>query len=69
MGGVFSSPKVETPAPVTDNSKDREEAEAKARKEALDRQRRGMESNIKTSYTGILDNNDGRFVRKKLLGE
>lgn len=69
MGGVFSSPKVETPAPVVDNSKEREDAEAKARKEALDRQRRGMESNIKTSYTGILDNSDGRFVRKKLLGE
>ena len=56
MGGVFSSPKVEA-APVVDTSaKDRAAAEEKARREAQERQRRGLESNIKTSYRGILKN-------------
>ncbi len=70
MGGVLKPSKSESPAPapvVVDNSK--EEAEAKARQEALERQRRGIESNIRTSYKGILKTNEDSFKRKKLLGE
>lgn len=67
MGGVFSSPKTVT-VPVVDNSAEKAAAEAKARQEALDRQRRGMESTIRTSYNGILKENSG-YTRKKLLGE
>ncbi len=69
MGGVLnpSKPDKPAPAPVVDKSND--EAEAKARQEALDRQRRGIESNIRTSYKGILKTNDDSYKRKKLLGE
>ena len=69
MGGVFSSPKVEAAPVVYTSSKDRDAAEEKARREAQERQRRGLESNIKTSYRGILKNDDNALQRKKLLGE
>ena len=64
MGGIFSSePKVKV---VEDTSaQDAEEA----RKEALARQRRGMESTIHTSYNGTFDTTNRDLTRKKLLGE
>lgn len=67
MGGVFSSkPKIEVVQPVEDTSaQDAEEA----RKEALARQRRGMESTIRTSYTGTFDPTNRDLNRKTLLGE
>ena len=70
MGGVLSPSKPDKPAPAPIIEKsDNNEAEAKARQEALERQRRGIESNIRTSYKGILKTNDDSFKRKKLLGE
>lgn len=64
MGGIFSSePKIKV---VEDTSAIDEEA---ARKEALARQRRGMESTIHTSYSGIFDTKNRDLSRKKLLGE
>ena len=60
MGGVFSAPKTSAPA-VVDNGN------AEKRRKALERQRRGVESTIKTSYSGLLDTKD--LNRKKLLGE
>lgn len=70
MGKVF---KFNTPssAPViVDNSAAVAAAEAEEeRKKAQERQRRGLESNIKTSYTGLLDEQNLEFKRKKLLGE
>lgn len=65
MGGILSSPKVEH---VRDTSETDRLAEEEKQK-ALDRQRRGLESNIKTSYQGMLDTKDMNFTRKKLLGE
>lgn len=68
MGKVFASaPKIE-PIVYDTSAQDKATAEAKAKEEALARQRRGMDSVIHTSYTGISDNNDG-LRRKKLLGE
>ena len=66
MGGsIFKAPKVHVP----DDSAEKE-AEEKAKQDALDRQRRGMGSTIKTSNNGILgDETKGEFKRKKLLGE
>lgn len=66
MGGVLSAPKSETPViqPVVDNAAQRAEEE---RKKAMERQRRGLESTIKTSYHGVLDTKN--MNRKKLLGE
>lgn len=65
MGGVFSAPKIDTPVVVEqDNTAD---IVAEERKKALERQRRGAESTIKTSYTGVLDTKN--LNRKKLLGE
>ncbi len=65
MGGVFSAPKVKTPV-VTENENTADDV-AKERKKALERQRRGVESTIKTSYSGVLDTKN--MNRKKLLGE
>lgn len=65
MGGVFSAPKTSAPAVVeNDNSEKLAEEE---RQKALERQRRGVESTIKTSYNGLLDTKD--LNRKTLLGE
>ena len=74
MGGVFSSPKVEA-APVVDTSaKDRAAAEEKARREAQERQRRGLESNITGGFLKMMtthcsaknfwENNDDGSCRK-----
>lgn len=65
MGGVFSAPKIDTPVVVEqENTTD---SIAEERKKALERQRRGAESTIKTSYAGVLDTKN--ISRKKLLGE
>lgn len=70
MGGVFSggSPKIETPA-VDTSAQDAEKKAEEERKKAMERQRRGLDSTIKTSYSGILDLKNMDLNRKKLLGE
>ena len=65
MGGVFSAPK--TSAPVVVENDNSEQLAEEERQKALERQRRGVESTIKTSYNGLLDTKD--LNRKKLLGE
>lgn len=66
MGGVFRAPKDDGIDPQIAIKA----AEEKERKEALERQRRGLEGTIKTSNTGILKtDNEQEFTRKKLLGE
>jgi len=65
MGGVFSAPKIDTPM-VTEQD-NTETLISEERKKALERQRRGAESTIKTSYMGVLDTKN--LNRKKLLGE
>lgn len=69
MGKVFGgSPKIEVaPAPVANNDAEKN-AEAE-RKKAMERQRRGMDGTIKTSYNGIFDPKNMDLTRKKLLGE
>ncbi len=70
MGGTFKAPKVhQRVIPVVDT-----EAEAKKRaeiqkEETLERQRRGQESTIRTSYSGILGEKEDNLKRKNLLGE
>ena len=68
MGGVFRAPKIQQRVvPVVDT-----EAEKRAEKEKqenLERQRRGQEGTIKTSYTGILGEKENDLKRKNLLGE
>lgn len=64
MGGVLSPDKPKVPVIVMDNSEKNADEE---RQKALERQRRGLESTIKTSYTGMLDGKN--LNRKKLLGE
>lgn len=68
MGGVFNSPKVEQVIPDT-SQEDAAKKSDEERMKALERKRRGIEGNIKTSYTGMLDTKDMNFTRKKLLGE
>lgn len=70
MGKIFagSAPRVE----YVSNNNAELEANKKAdeeRKKALDRQRRGMESTIQTSYTGVLEPKNMELNRKRLLGE
>lgn len=68
MGKIFkSSPKIEVSKVDTS-----EEANRKAEEErlkSLERNRRGLDSTIRTSYTGILDPKNMDLRRKKLLGE
>ncbi len=66
MGGIFSAPKIEAPAPEPVIDTEEEE-----RKKAMERRRRGMESTIKTSYKGVLQptNSGDGLNRKNLLGE
>lgn len=66
MGGIFKAPKIDA---VVDNSAQKTADEEAARKEALERQRRGMESNIYTSYQGAMAEGTDTLRRKKLLGE
>ncbi len=65
---IDSSPKIQPVYSIDNSAQKKSEAEEKARKEALARQRRGIESTINTSYNGILDENT-KFTRKKLLGD
>lgn len=65
MGGVFKAPKQS----VIDPSIAIKAAEEEERRQALERQRRGVEGTIKTSNTGILDSGTQDFQRKTLLGE
>ncbi len=69
MGKVFkSSPKIEVVSPK--KVEETVTAEASAEKDETEkRQRRGMESTIRTSYNGILDVKNMNLNRKKLLGE
>lgn len=67
MGKILgSAPKVETPSAPAANAERDAEAE---RKKALERQRRGLESSIRTSYNGILSSRTDDLKRKNLLGE
>lgn len=69
MGKVFkSSPKIEVVSPPVAEEKVEAEASA-AKKDTAERQRRGMDSTIRTSYNGILDVKNMDLNRKKLLGE
>lgn len=67
MGKVFSAPKVEV-SKVDAAAEAEKNAEAE-RQKALERQRRGLDSTIRTSYTGLLDPQNMDLSRKKLLGE
>ena len=63
MGKVFAStPKIESAIETEDSSEE-------DRKKALERQRRGLEGTIKTSYSGILTQSNSDLSRKNLLGE
>ena len=63
MGGILKGPKV----PDYD-ARARAEAERDRQKE-IERRKRGMESNIHTSYTGVLGGSGDSLKRKNLLGE
>ena len=66
MGGVFSSPK--KPEVVDYDAIAKQKADEE-RKKNLERQRRGIEGTIKTSYTGILKTKSMEQNRKNLLGD
>ena len=67
MGNVFGgAPEVVIPDAGLNEAEKLKEEE---RKKAIDRQRRGMDSTIKTSYNGVLDTKSMNFNRKELLGE
>ncbi len=70
MGGVFRFSAPSSTPVVVDNSAEiaKQQAEEE-RKKALERQRRGWEGNIKTSYNGLLGEKENNLQRKKLLGE
>ena len=71
MGKVFtipftgSSQKIQPVYTIDNSAQEKSEAEEKARKEALARQRRGVESTINTSYNlpvkNCWENNHGKF--------
>lgn len=65
MGGLKGG---KTPAPVDTHAIAKAEAE-KERQKIVERQKRGLEGTIKTSYSGILEPKEMNLVRKKLLGE
>lgn len=69
MGKMFggASPKIELNS-VDTTAEAEKKAEAE-RQKALERQRRGLDSTIRTSYTGILNPQQMDLTRKKLLGE
>lgn len=68
MGKIFGgTPKIEVGKASAATEAERQ-AEAE-RLKALERQRRGLDSAIRTSYTGILDPKNMDLKRKKLLGE
>lgn len=66
MGGVLKAPKDDG----INQQLAIKIAEDQQRKEAIERQRRGLEGTIKTSNNGILTEETTQdFKRKKLLGE
>lgn len=65
MGGVLKAPK-ETKVDYDALARQRAEEE---RQKALERRRRGIDGNIKTSYGGVLGVKEEGLKRKKLLGE
>lgn len=69
MGKVFGggSPKIELN--TVDTSVDANKKADEERQKALERQRRGLDSTIRTSYNGILNPQNMELNRKKLLGE
>lgn len=68
MGKVLGgSPKIKVQN--TDSETDAAKKAEAERKKALERQRRGIESTIRTSYNGILDTQKTELNRKNLLGE
>lgn len=70
MGGVFRAPKVQQRViPVVDTDAEAKKKAEQDRQETLERQRRGQEGTIKTSYAGILGEKENNLKRKNLLGE
>ena len=70
MGGTFRAPKVQQRViPVVDTEAEAKKRAEKQKQETLERQRRGQESTIKTSYSGILGEKENNLKRKNLLGE
>lgn len=71
MGGVFrfSAPSSSAPVIVDNSAEIAKQQAEEERKKALERQRRGWEGNIKTSYAGLLGEKENNLQRKKLLGE
>lgn len=69
MGKMFGggSPKIELNS--VDSAAESEKKAEEERQKALERQRRGLDSTIRTSYTGILNPQQMDLSRKKLLGE
>ena len=70
MGGVFRAPKIQQRVvPVVDTEAEAKKRAEKEKQENLERQRRGQEGTILTSYTGILGEKENDLKRKNLLGE
>ena len=70
MGGTFRAPKVQQRViPVVETEAEAKKRAEKQKQETLERQRRGQESTIKTSYSGILGEKENNLKRKNLLGE
>ena len=70
MGGVFRAPKIQQRVvPVVDTEAEAKKRAEKEKQENLERQRRGQEGTITTSYTGILGEKENDLKRKNLLGE
>ena len=73
MGGVFkvfSTPKIKQPIiPVVDTEAETQKNAEQEKQENIERQRRGQEGTIRTSYNGILGEKEDNLKRKNLLGE
>jgi len=70
MGGKFRAPKIhQRVIPVVDTEAEARKKAEKEKQESLERQRRGQESTIKTSYSGILGEKENNLKRKNLLGD
>lgn len=73
MGGVFrvfSTPKIKQPViPVVDTQAEAKKNTEQEKQESIERQRRGQEGTIRTSYNGILGEKEDSLTRKNLLGE
>ncbi len=73
MGGVFkvfSTPKIKQPIiPVVDTEAEAQKNAEQEKQENIERQRRGQEGTIRTSYNGILGEKEDNLKRKNLLGE